>query len=79
MIASMNSFHWFFFLFFFFRGNFGNLGFYFDLPEIIPANLEGDFRFNKTGTYEALKGLYVLFVNFTSLLLAKKYLWTFVM
>jgi len=29
------------------RGNFGNLGFYFDLPEIVPADLQGDFRFNK--------------------------------
>jgi len=30
------------------RGNFGNLGFYFDHPEIVPADLQGDFRFNKS-------------------------------
>lgn len=31
------------------RGNFGNIGFYFDLPEIIPEGVEGSFRFNKAG------------------------------
>ncbi|XP_023332715.1 xylulose kinase [Eurytemora carolleeae] len=30
------------------RGNFGNLGFYFTLPEIVPAGIQGDFRFNKS-------------------------------
>ena len=32
-----------------FRGNFGNLGVYYDLPEIVPAGVQGDFRFNKSG------------------------------
>jgi len=30
------------------RGNFGNIGFYFDHPEIVPAAFQGDFRFNKS-------------------------------
>jgi len=29
------------------RGNFGNIGFYFDHPEIVPDGIQGDFRFNK--------------------------------
>jgi len=29
------------------RGNFGNIGFYYDLAEIVPSGLIGDFRFNK--------------------------------
>ena len=29
------------------RGNFGNIGLYFDYPEITPHNVQGDFRFNK--------------------------------
>merc|ERR1712198_239910 len=29
------------------RGNFGNIGMYFDHPEIIPDGIQGDFRFNK--------------------------------
>jgi len=35
------------------RGNFGNIGVYYDLPEIIPATLQGDFKFNKSD--EAVK------------------------
>lgn len=31
------------------RGNFGNIGMYFDNPEITPPLLMGDFRFNKAG------------------------------
>jgi len=31
------------------RGNFGNIGFYFDHPEIIPAAVQGDFKYNKSG------------------------------
>ena len=34
---------------YFFRGNFGNIGVYYDLPEIVPAGVQGDFRFNKSG------------------------------
>ena len=34
---------------FIFRGNFGNIGVYYDLPEIVPAGVQGDFRFNKSG------------------------------
>jgi len=30
------------------RANFGNIGMYFDHPEIIPDGVEGDFRFNKS-------------------------------
>jgi len=30
------------------RGNYGNLGMYFDHPEIVPDGLLGDFRFNKS-------------------------------
>ena len=33
-----------------FRGNFGNIGVYYDLPEIVPAAVQGDFRVNKSGT-----------------------------
>ena len=29
------------------RGNFGNIGLYFDYPEITPHDVQGDFRFNK--------------------------------
>jgi len=29
------------------RGNFGNIGMYFDHPEIVPDGIQGDFRFNK--------------------------------
>lgn len=29
------------------RGNFGNIGMYFDHPEIVPDGLQGDFRFNR--------------------------------
>jgi len=29
------------------RGNYGNIGLYFDHPEMIPHGLEGDFRFNQ--------------------------------
>merc|ERR1712130_636405 len=29
------------------RGNYGNIGMYFDHPEIVPDGLLGDFRFNK--------------------------------
>lgn len=29
------------------RGNFGNLGFYFDHPEIVPADLQADLSLNK--------------------------------
>jgi len=29
------------------RGNFGNIGFYFDHPEIVPDGIQGDFRFNR--------------------------------
>ena len=36
--------------FLYLRGNFGNIGVYYDLPEIIPATLQGDFKFNKSGT-----------------------------
>ncbi len=31
------------------RGNFGNVGFYFDLQEILPKVNAGDYRFNKVG------------------------------
>ena len=31
------------------RGNFGNIGVYFDHPEITPPLVMGDFRFNKAG------------------------------
>jgi len=30
------------------RGNYGNIGMYFDHPEIVPDGLLGDFRFNKS-------------------------------
>eukprot|EP00092_Neocalanus_flemingeri_P014859 GFUD01016044.1.p1 GENE.GFUD01016044.1~~GFUD01016044.1.p1 ORF type:complete len:541 (+),score=138.72 GFUD01016044.1:243-1865(+) len=30
------------------RGNFGNIGMYFDHPEIVPDGLQGDYRFNKS-------------------------------
>ena len=30
------------------RGNFGNVGLYYDYPEITPHNKNGDFRYNKT-------------------------------
>jgi len=30
------------------RGNFGNIGMYFDHPEIVPDGLLGDYRFNKS-------------------------------
>ena len=29
------------------RGNFGNIGLYFDHPEIVPDGVQGDFRFNR--------------------------------
>ena len=29
------------------RGNFGNVGMYYDYPEITPHNLQGDYRYNK--------------------------------
>jgi len=29
------------------RGNFGNIGLYFDHPEIVPDGLQGDYRFNR--------------------------------
>ena len=29
------------------RGNFGNIGFYFDHPEIVPDGVQGDIRFNR--------------------------------
>jgi len=32
------------------RGNFGNIGFYFDLQEILPKVKAGDHRFNREGT-----------------------------
>jgi len=35
------------------RGNFGNIGVYYDNPEIIPAGVQGDFRYNKSD--EAVK------------------------
>jgi len=31
------------------RGNFGNIGMYFDHEEIIPRGIKGDYRFNKSG------------------------------
>ncbi|XP_058802917.1 xylulose kinase isoform X10 [Phymastichus coffea] len=31
------------------RGNFGNLGLYYDAPEILPRGLDGDHRFNRAG------------------------------
>jgi len=30
------------------RGNFGNIGMYFDHPEIVPDGIQGDYRFNKS-------------------------------
>jgi len=30
------------------RGNYGNIGIYFDHPEIVPDGVQGDFRFNKS-------------------------------
>jgi len=30
------------------RGNFGNIGLYFDHPEIVPDGLQGDYRFNRS-------------------------------
>lgn len=30
------------------RGNFGNIGMYYDHPEIVPDGLQGDYRFNKS-------------------------------
>jgi len=33
------------------RGNHGNIGLYFDHPEIVPDGLQGDFRFNKSGEH----------------------------
>ena len=35
------------------RGNFGNIGMYFDHPEIVPQGVQGDFRFSKAGEHVA--------------------------